>query len=211
MYRIGTNVTDQFFVYPTREILEAFFEAYTPEYPLYFHGSVRDRMFGYNPTFESKRSFDVDLIIFAPEGPLDFPKIHEMLDAAVRVGFRHRLLVDIICMHWPEYFDAIEDPEAWTNEHAVDEGDTRDVLKLSPTVNAIPGSKWTGDTTAHDAPYIVYESLMMMNRKRCVTSKKLHDKIRLGFLIHRPTPIDHFFTASIAASATTPTMKNITT
>ena len=211
MYRIGTNVTDQFFVYPTRERLEAFFDAYTPAYPLYFHGSVRDRMFGYNPSFENKSSFDVDLILFVPEGPPDFPVIHEMLDTAVRIGFQHRLLIDICCITKPDYFDTIEDPETWTETHVVDDGSTINVIKLSPTVNAIPGSKWTGDTTDRDAPYIVYESLMMMTRKRCITSKKLIEKIHQGFLVHRPTPIDHFPTASMAAKATTPTMKNMTT
>ena len=211
MYRIGTNVTDQLFVYPTRERLVAFFEEYTPAYPLYFHGSVRDRMFGYNPAFESKRSFDVDLILFTPEGPLDFPAIHDMLDAAVRIGFQYRLMVDIVCMPKPEYFDTTEDPEAWTETLMTDDGTTRNMLRLSPTVNAIPGSTLTGDTTERDAPYIVYESLMMMTRKRCVTSTKLIEKVRRGFLIHRPTPIAHFLTASMAARAITPTMKNITT
>lgn len=199
MYRIGTNVTDQLFVYPTREILDAFFEEYLPyldlAYPLYFHGSVRDRMFGYNPSFESKQSFDVDLILFMPEGPPDFPTIHGMLDAAVRIGFRHRLLVDIHCRLKHDYFDTIEDPEAWTNKRMGDDGTPSVRFKMSPTVNAIPGSKLHRDTTERDAPYIVYKSLMMISKKPRVICPKIIEKVQRGFLIHKPTPIDHFLTA----------------
>lgn len=221
MYRIGTNITNELFVYPTREILQVFFAEYTPcfknifgddpAYHLYFHGSVRDRMFGYNPSFENKRSFDVDLIIFVPEGPFDFPKIHEALDTAVRIGFKHRLLIDICCMTKPDYFDVTEDPIEFTKKRMTDDGTMMNILKLSPTVNAIPGSTCTGDTTVRDAPYIVYESLMMMTRKRCIVYNKYKDKIQKGFLIHKPTPVDHFPTASMAARAITPTMKNMTT
>lgn len=118
-FQRGPVITREKWVFPTKELVESFFEEYIPEfksifngdtrYELYFHGSCRDRFYNNAQKYIPKYSDDVDLLIYTTTSEPDEYKIYVALCSAVRIGFKHRLLIDIGCEKKPYFINYEED------------------------------------------------------------------------------------------------------
>lgn len=138
-YQKGPVTTHENWLFPTKETVAAFFEEYVPvfdrarrgdpTYELYFHGSCRDRVLGYAQMYEDTPSHDVDIMILTGREP-DETVIYEAMCAAVEIGFRHRLLVDVCSKVKPYYMDY----EDYANHRLAAVSNRVSVYRLNPII-----------------------------------------------------------------------------
>jgi hypothetical protein len=191
-FQKGPVITNERWIFPENEMITAFLKIYIPEfkrifnespnYELYFLGSARDRFYKYKQTYISKYSDDVDLAIYT-NGDIDEKKIYDALIAATKIGFLHKLLIDISCKRKPSYMyyknncDVITENEIKSNMS----NKMFYIYRLNPMI-------YRTKDILRKTYYNCIENVCLV---KCTTSNqdKVIGKIRLGWKYYKPTRI----------------------
>lgn len=188
-YQIGPIITREYWVFPTNDMVDAFFSDYIPEfkrifggdpmYELYFHGSCRDRYYGNPQTFIPEYSYDVDLLIYTNAEYPNESKIYDALCSAVRIGFKHKLLIDICCKKKPYYIDYEEDDFMKHRFLNID----KYAYRLNPSI--YKADDVVKEIYLHD----IKEVCLVKCKVKTEISQKVMDKIKKGWRYYKPVKI----------------------
>lgn len=183
-FQKGPVITKENWVFPTKEKIDIFLLQYIPEfkrifnndnrYELYFHGSCRDRLYGYNKDYIGEPSFDADFIITSEADNPDMEKVFEALCTAVQIGFNNKILVDIHFKKKPHYIDSND-----FQSYLVNDTDST-IYKLNPTIKRFGSFKYEH--------YIDNKKdyLVPVKSKH---AQKLLNKLSTGWVYLKPTKI----------------------
>lgn len=189
-YQKGPVVTYENWEFPTTERVDAFFKSYVPEfkrifkdvpgYELYFHGSCRDRVMGYTQTYCGEQSYDVDIVILTtyPNPDEHVDKIYEAMWTAVKIGFEHRILIDVCCKEKPFYTEY----EDFTNHLLAHAHVPFYVYKLNPVIKRYDDyyfEKYIDDKKDHLVKTLINN----------IASDKVVDRVSKGWILYTPTRI----------------------
>lgn len=191
-YQKGPVVTYENWEFPTTERVDAFFKSYVPEfkrifkdvpgYELYFHGSCRDRVMGYTQTYCGEQSYDVDIVILTtyPNPDEHVDKIYEAMWTAVKVGFEHKILIDVCCKEKPFYTE-YED----FMHHRIAQSDTPVYMyRLNPIIKRYDDyyfEKYIDDKKDHLVKTVLSNNVYK--------NKKIITKMSEGWVQYKPTRI----------------------
>lgn len=185
-YQIGPVVTTEHWEFPTNEMINDFLKEYVPEfkrifnesstYELYFLGNSADRYYN-RQNIEQIHSDDVDLNIMTTTENPDEEKIFDAMSAAVKIGFKHKILIDIVTKKKPYYLNYEYDKFI---THKILNPDV-ELYKLNPQI-------YKTENILRET-YIKGIKDVCIVKCICSKSKRFLAKIRSGWICHKPTLI----------------------